>query len=136
MYTVLGVASIILPLQLLDNPFLLLFIQLLSLTLRFLRVSKRLAQSDRSHFWKSQSQNKSVVRSAVGGAVTSKGSKLFVLFDTLFFRNFSPPKSNHQPDKTPNKHPQTQQWFSPEYSRVARRSPGHPPDPTSPADAQ
>lgn len=43
MYTVLGVASIILSLQLLNNPFLLLFIQLLSLALRFLGVSKRLA---------------------------------------------------------------------------------------------
>lgn len=74
MYTVLSVASIILPLQLLDNPFLLLFIQLLSLTLRFLRVSKRLAQSDRSHFSKSEDKKNSVVHvhSAVGGAVTSK----------------------------------------------------------------
>lgn len=52
MYTVLGVASIILALQLLDDPFLLLFVQLFSFALRFLGVPKRLAQSHRSHFSK------------------------------------------------------------------------------------
>lgn len=99
MYTVLGVASIILPLQLLDNSFLLLFIQLLSLAIRFLRVSKRLTQSDRSHFSKSENENKSVVHSAVGGAVTSKGSGLFVLFEHSFLPQPLPPQSNYQPDK-------------------------------------
>lgn len=136
MYTVLGVASIILLLQLLDNPFLLLFIQLLSLALRFLGVSKRLAQSDRSHFSKSENENEkrcTLIRWRCSDVERVQGCLSCL---TLFSSATSSPQSNHQPDKTPNKHPQTQQWSSPEYLRGASRSPGNLPDPTSPADAQ
>ena len=49
MYTVLSIAGIVLALQLFDDPFLLLIVQLLAFAIRLLGITKGLAQSHSSH---------------------------------------------------------------------------------------